>query len=199
MRYQKGKATAEEILDVVSHEIEHAVIDTYVDKEAKGKAKAEVDAIIRVLDRASKGIIGNVSPRVRQRINYLLGELKNGKELQAVKELIAISREDTVAADVLNELNRMAGLSGNGLSRVINQLWNKIKEVMENTPLSKLLESTDVYTLGVAVKSIQDKARGVEASEAVAKENNGTITQNTDKTPFDEDFSAYTSKIEPIC
>lgn len=195
----KGKATAEEILDVVSHEIEHAVIDSYVDKEAKGKAKAEVDAIIRVLDRASKGRIGEVSPRVRQRINYLLGELKKGKELQAVKELIAISREDTVAADVLNELNRMAGLSGNGLSRVIKQLWSKIKEVMENTPLSKLLESTDVYTLGVAVKSIQDKARGVESSEAVAKENNGTITQNTDKTPFDEDFSSYTSKIEPIC
>lgn len=166
------KATAEEILDVVSHEIEHAVIDNYVDREATKEAKREVDAILRVLERASKNQIGNVSPRVKQRINYLLNayskdkQSENENKFSAVKELVAISREDTVAADVLNELNRMAKLEGSGLSKIVSDLWNKIKSVMESTPLKELLSNTDVYTLGVAIESIRSKARGVEVNEA---------------------------------
>ena len=166
------KANAEEILDVVSHEIEHAVIDNYVDREATKEAKREVDAILRVLERASKNQIGNVSPRVKQRINYLLNayskdkQSENENKFSAVKELVAISREDTVAADVLNELNRMAKLEGSGLSKIVSDLWNKIKSVMESTPLKELLSNTDVYTLGVAIESIRSKARGVEVNEA---------------------------------
>ena len=164
------KATAEEILDVVSHEIEHAVVDSYINKEAKKEAKKEVDAILRVLDRVSKSQIGNVSPRVRQRINYLLSAYNSDNKLAAVKELVAISREDTVAADVINELNRMAKLEGNGLSKIVRELWSKIKSVMESTPLKELLNNTDVYTLGVAIESIRSKARGLEV---------GNMTEST--------------------
>ena len=203
------KAEAEQILDVVYHELEHAAIDSYIDNEASGAIAKEVATISTILERASNGKTGSkVSPRAKQRIEYVLSKIKNDNN-QAIKELVAISQEDTVAAEVLDELNRMAGIKTGGvLSRMISSIWNKVKELMQSTPIDTLLDNADVYSLSVAIESIRQQARGIEG---VAKVKNGTIPDKT--TPFDAgavnkivsingekiSISNYTKNIDPIC
>lgn len=203
------KATAEQILDLVSHELEHAAIDTYIDNEASGAVKREVSTINTILERAATGKIeSKVSPRAKQRIEYVLSKMGSNNN-QAVKELVAISQEDTVAAEVLNELNRMAGIKTGGvLSKLISNIWNKVKELMQSTPIDTLLDNTDVYSLSVAIESIRQQSRGVEG---VGKVKNAIIPDKT--TPFDSgavnkivsingekiSISNYTKNIDPIC
>ena len=203
------KAEAEQILDVVYHELEHAAVDTYIDNEASGAIAKEVSTINTILDRASKGKLGSrVSPRAKQRIEYVLSKMGNGNN-QAIKELVAISQEDTVAAEVLDELNRMAGIKTGGiLSKLISNIWNKVKELMQSTPIDTLLENADAYSMSVAIESIRQQARGIEG---IAKVKNDTISDKT--TPFDAgavskivsingekvSISNYTKNIDPIC
>ena len=204
------KATAEQILDLVSHELEHAAVDTYIDNEASGAIKREVSTINTILNRiAPESKVGNgVSPRARQRIQYVLSKMGSNNN-QAIKELVAISQEDTVAAEVLNELNRMAGIKTGGvLSKLISNIWNKVKELMQSTPIDTLLDNTDVYSLSVAIESIRQQSRGVEG---IGKVKNGTIPDKT--TPFDSgavnkivsingekiSISNYTKNIDQIC
>ena len=204
------KATAEQILDLVAHELEHAAVDTYIDNEASGAIKREVSTINTILNRITpESKVGNgVSPRARQRIQYVLSKMGSSNN-QAIKELVAISQEDTVAAEVLNELNRMAGIKTGGiLSKLISNIWNKVKELMQSTPIDTLLDNTDVYSLSVAIESIRQQSRGVEG---IGKVKNATIPDKT--TPFDTDavnkivsingekisISNYTKNIDQIC
>ena len=204
------KATAEQILDLVAHELEHAAVDTYIDNEASGAIKREVSTINTILNRITpESKVGNgVSPRARQRIQYVLSKMGSNNN-QAIKELVAISQEDTVAAEVLNELNRMAGIKTGGvLSKLISNIWSKVKELMQSTPIDTLLDNTDVYSLNVAIESIRQQSRGVEG---IGKVKNDTIVDKT--TPFDSgavskivsingekiSISNYTKNIDPIC
>jgi hypothetical protein len=69
---------------------------------------------------------------------------------------------------------------------------------MSNTPLKELLDKTDVYTLGVAIKSIQDKARVERKGEGIAKPNDGTMSEYNSR-GNDSTMSEYFEKIDPIC
>ena len=224
----KEKAEAEEILDVVSHEIEHAVVDSYIDKEYKGAIKREVEVVNTILKRAfgNKDLKG-VSSRAAGRIEYIQKFVDEGNILQAVKELVAISKEDTVAGEVFNALNKMAKVKDGMLLGAIKSIWAKVQELLSKTPVEEILTSDnfDTYSLAVAVKSIQNKARSTsknnvieptvtgEASKnkAEAKANNDIMLEDY-KTPFDEetlssskvilngvDISSFVDKIEKIC
>lgn len=165
------KAEAEEILDVVSHEIEHAVIDDYVDKEYQGAIKREVEVVSAILKRAfdNKNLKG-ISSRAASRIAYIQKFVNNGNTLQAIKELVAISREDTIASEVFNAVNNMAKVKDNMLLGAIKSIWAKVQELLSKTPVETLLKSDnfDTYSLAVAIKSIQNKARsgGLEVKPA---------------------------------
>ena len=193
------RVTAEQILDTVAHEIEHAMADKYISKEHNGEIKAEYDKIVSILEKASMSDrVPRMSPRARSRMEYVIDMTLAGNKMQAVKELVAISREDTVFAEVMENLNKMAGIQGNFVERMIKKIWNKVQELMAKTPVKELLKDTDVYSLGIAIKSIQDKARGIE-DKGIGKANDGTITDKNSN-PFDEDFvSGLTENIDPIC
>lgn len=180
------QATAEQILDVVSHEIEHGVTDSYVNKEFDKGMKLEYKKLEEILNRAVNGSTKGMMPRVAKRIEYVLGLHRNGDTKQAVKELVAISREEEVAVEVLNGMNKMAGINGNMLEKILKAVWKKIEQLIKNTPLKELLDKTDVYTLGVAIKSIQDKARLDRKGEGIAKANDDTMSE-------------YFEKIDQIC
>ena len=180
------QATAEQILDVVSHEIEHGVTDSYVNKEFDKGMKLEYKKLEEILNRAVNGSTKGMMPRVAKRIEYVLGLHRNGDTKQAVKELVAISREEEVVIEVLNGLNKMAGINGNMLEKILKAVWKKIEQLIKNTPLKELLDKTDVYTLGVAIKSIQDKARLDRKGEGIAKANDDTMSE-------------YFEKIDQIC
>lgn len=186
------EATTEQVLDTVMHEIEHAIVDQFVDSEKDGQIKSEYSKLLQILKLAEKGKIPTLG-RPNKRVAYVMGLARAGNYDQAVKELIAISREEEVAGAVFNQINRMAGIQGNPLSTFIRSIWNKIQELMKTRTLEELLDASDVYTVAVAVQSIQNKAR---SSEGLAKVDNGTI-RNTEVTPFD--VSEFTSKIETIC
>lgn len=194
---RKEELTAEQVLDVVSHEVEHAIADDFISKEYDGKIVKETKALEKLLgDITNRGVKVNTKlPKYTQaRVNYILEQRSPDK---AIKEMVAMMREEEVASDVYKELNRLAGREGNIVERLIKAIWDKIQALIESTPLDVLLDKADVYTLGVAIKSIQDKARGLE-SKGIAKAEDVTI--NTDKTPFDEDFvSEVMSKIDPMC
>lgn len=103
----------------------------------------------------------------------------------------------------------MAGIKTGGiLSKLISNIWNKVKELMQSTPIDTLLDNTDVYSLSVAIESIRQQSRGVEG---IGKVKNDTIADKT--TPFDSgavskivsingekiSISNYTKNIDPIC
>ena len=213
------KAEAEEILDVVSHEIEHAVIDDYVDKEYQGAIKREVEVVSAILKRAfdNKNLKG-ISSRAASRIEYIQKFVDKGNILQAIKELVAISREDTIASEVFNAVNNMAKVKDGMLLGAIKSIWAKVQELLSKTPVDKLLESDnfDTYSLAVAIKSIQNKARNIDevnlSNKAENKQNNDTMPAEAYKTPFDSDYSppikvmlngvdmsGFVDKIEKIC
>ena len=213
------KAEAEEILDVVSHEIEHAVIDSYIDNEYKGSIKREVEVASAILKRAfdNKNLKG-ISPRAASRIMYIQKFVSEGNNIQAIKELVAVSKEYTIASEVFNAINRMAKVKDNMLLGAIKSIWAKVQELLSKTPVEKILESDnfDTYSLAVAIKSIQNKARNTDVvdldNKAEAKQNNDTIPAEEYKTPFDSDYSSpikvmlngvdisgFVNKIEKIC
>ena len=181
------KAEVNELLDVVMHEIEHVVSDAYIDANMES---AECKALIRVLDKALNGKISDtLTARTRERVMNVLENYKESKA-KGLKELVATYNENSAAVSVLNELNRLAGLQGNMLERFIGKLRDKIRDLIAKTPLKELLGKTDVYTLGVAIQSIKDKARGEdpvlnEATED-SKEEEGIIQK-------------YIKNIDPIC
>jgi hypothetical protein len=192
------QATAQQILDVVSHEIEHAVIDSYIDKEFDKGIELEYKKLEQILNRAMTGSTKGMMPRVAKRIKYVIGLHKRGDTKQAIKELVAISREEEVATEVMNGINKMAGIEGSMLEKVLKAIWKKIEQLMSNTPLKELLDKTDVYTLGVAIKSIQDKARVERKGEGIAKPNDGTMSEYNSR-GNDSTMSEYFEKIDPIC
>lgn len=193
------RVTAEQILDTVAHEIEHAVADKYISKEHNGEIKAEYDKIVSILEKASMSErVPRMSPRARSRMEYVIDMTLAGNKMQAVKELVAMGREDTVFAEVMENLNKMAGIQGNFVERTIKKIWNKVQELMAKTPVKELLKNTDVYSLGIAIRSIQDKARGIE-NKGIGKANDGTIADKYPN-PFDEDFvSGLMENVDPIC
>ena len=190
-------ATAEQILDTVMHEIEHAIVDKFITNEANGKIEAEYKKIEAILNKALKSKPTG-SPRVNARVENVLYFARKGDMQQAVKELVATSREEEVASGVFDELNKRAGIQGGLVERLIKQVWDKVKEFISSKPVAELLKDTDIYSLAIAVKSIQDKARGIESEVKVAtKEKSSTI--NKDKTPFDEDLISGLMKDIKIC
>lgn len=188
------KARDTEILSTLMHEIEHTVIDEYVNKEANGAIKVEFEKIVSLLNKA-KGKTIPAYGRARNRVANIIHFAELGNMEQAVKELVATSKEDEVAVQVFEALNRMAEVKGNLLERLISAVWSKIKSMLDNTSVEELLAKTDAYSLAIAVQSIQDKARGLD--KGIAKAEDGKIL--TDKTPFDEDFSEYTKDLDNIC
>ena len=152
-----------------------------------------------ILEKASMSDrIPRMSPRARSRMEYVIDMTLAGNKMQAVKELVAMSREDTVFAEVMENLNKMAGIQGNFVERMIKKIWNKVQKLMTKTPVKELLKDTDVYSLGIAIRSIQDKARGIE-DKGIGKANDGTIADKNSN-PFDEDFvSGLMENVDPIC
>ena len=71
----------------------------------------------------------------------------------------------------------MAEVKGNLLERLISAVWDKVKSMLDNTSVEKLLAKTDVYSLAIAVKSIQDKARGLD--KGIAKVEDGKMNTDT--------------------
>ena len=196
------KATTQQVLDTVMHEIEHTVIDQYIDTEKEGKIKAEYDRLVHILDKAKEVRVPGTG-RSGERVKYIMKFVKEGNYEQAVKELVAISKEEEVASSVFNTINSMAGIQGSALSRFVKAIWSKVQELMKSKSLKELLDASDVYTIAVAVKSIQDKARDID--KGIAKVDNGTIS-DIDATPFNVsgfdkgfDFSQFTDRIETIC
>lgn len=174
------KATAGQIVDTVLHEIEHAVTDEYI---RDNKGSVEYRKLAEILDKVIKGEVpSGLDRRVADRVNYIKTWYTNNPE-QGIKELVAVSREEEVAVEVFKALNKMAGIQGNIVERLIKQLWDKIQQMLNKTPVEELLDKTDVYSLAIAVKSIQNKAR---ETSAVANENVDTI-------------SGYFTEINDIC
>lgn len=184
------KATAQQVLDTVLHEIEHSVSDGFISKEYDGKIKLEYKKMEAILDRiVGKPLPNNISPRAKQRLGYVMKYVNEGNKMQAIKELVAISREDTVAAEVLTGVNRMADVKQNIVEKLISSIWTKIQNMISNTPLETLLadDKLDAYSLGIAIQSIQNKSR----TEGIGKVENATIQEDS--------ISKYTDNISKIC
>lgn len=159
------------LADVVLHEVEHAVSDGFIDRELEegGKIYKEYTVLSRLLEKAI-----NESRRTRNpRAQYILGMAKNGDFKQAVKEIVAVSKEAD-GDKVIAELGRVAGVQEKGFKGLIDKIIEKIKEYFETKTVDELVNEADTHTIAAAVKNIQEKARAakgpIQAEDATISE-----------------------------
>ncbi len=177
----EGEAmTGDMLLDTMMHEIEHTMIDGYVNEQASSKnPDVEYSTIVKILERAKGKDIGNLSPRAKARLRYVMS-FAEGDMSKAVKELLAVSKEEMVVDEVFSGINEMAGLTKGRLDGIVGRIWNKIRSMMAGKTIGELLQETDNASLAIAVTSIQNKKAEAKLDTDTIQEtdNNGLSNMN---------------------
>jgi len=158
------------LADVVLHEIEHAVSDKFIEKEANGNIKNEYAVLGNILDKAHSQRARAKHPRVK----YILDSMNEVGQLQGIKELVAISKEAD-SENVFKELNELAGVTKT--RSLVQRIIDKIADYFNTKTIDELMADVDVYTLHEAVQNIRLKAR---EDKGVVKAENATITKLKD-------------------
>jgi uncharacterized protein YjgD (DUF1641 family) len=133
-----------------------------------GKIENEYKVLGGILDRAWSQRGQASHPRVA----YILNMIENNDgQLQAIKELIAVSKEADSDA-VFKEINKLAGVTK--LRKIVDKILDKIAEYFNTKTADELLKEVDTYTLHDAVQNIRLKAR---EDKGVVKADNAIITE----------------------
>lgn len=166
------KFDEESLLDVVSHEIEHAMTNAYIEEAAVSGNKVEYNVLKKVIEkmRKSKVVVDGRTSIAAKRLNYVLS-MKDDKA--AIKELVAIYQgEAGVRGEFVNAIAKKGGFAKSNVTKWLEAIRNAALKALSKLTNGKISYEEVVKNLpqGEADISMENIVEAVEILSSVARE-----------------------------